>query len=553
MGVSQSFPASEPTIGRAVVFELRDNPPLLAGITLGIVGYSAGHTALALGAGSLAAGLGGAASVVLPEAWARPTWAPVYFGLAGAFVKAASASLLAHGERSLAARTAARFRLRALGRLLGTGLTTPAPKVVAALSVHLREIESAVALGHLATVRSIAQLSPLVAALIVWFPRLSAAGILLAVPFGLGLSMFRRRARAAASRAQSLAEELECGVDELVRNADLWRAYGAGDRVVGVVAEASREAGRAAARVDLIRAALSGTNEILGVLAVLLALSFGARWGGASGATLLPFAALFFMGYRPLRDLGDARSWVTRGALGREVIGQLASPPAIDTTRSSAEEGSSPHAPGALELDRFGASARGPRTTLTLAPGQLACLIGPTGSGKSTLIRALLGLEPAVGTARWAGRDLTHAPAGPDRRPFAWVPQDAPLVTGSVIDNVMLVGASRADAARALAAVGAERLLEIPEAIGPGGRPLSGGERRLVSLARALASGQPAILLDEPTEGLDAEATRTVLAALAALRGKRTLLIATHRDDVCGIADCVVTIGERDALRTAAE
>lgn len=541
----------KPTIGKAVLFELRTSPALLVGVTLGIVGYSAGHAALALGAGSLAAGLGGAASVGWPEAWAGPVWTPTYFSLAGAIVKASSASLLAYSERTVAARTTARFRLSTLAGLLRAGSSTPAPRVLASLAVNLREIDAAIALGHLSAVRSIAQLLPLAVCLVVWSPGLSAAGVLLAMPFGWGLSVLRKRARRAAGRAQALAEELECGVDELVRNADLWRVYGAGDRVMGVVAEASRTSGVAAARVDLFRAALSGTNEVIGVLAVLGALSLGARLGGASGATLLPFAALFFMGYRPLRDFGDARSWTTRGALALDAIRSVAR--SLGAEAAAVEVTSARPAASILDLQCYGASSRGPRTTLTLAPGEIACLVGPTGSGKSTLIRTLLGLEPAAGIASWAGHDLTRAPAGPSHRPFAWVPQEAPLVTGTVIDNVMLIGANRADATRALAAVGADHLLAIPETeiIGPGGRPLSGGERRLLSLSRALASGLPLILLDEPTEGLDPEATRTVLAALLELRGKRTLLIATHREEVCRVADRVIAIGDTGVARAA--
>ncbi|HEX4477132.1 MAG TPA: AAA family ATPase, partial [Polyangiaceae bacterium] len=155
---------------------------------------------------------------------------------------------------------------------------------------------------------------------------------------------------------------------------------------------------------------------------------------------------------------------------------------------------------------------------------------------------------------------------GPSERPFAWVPQDAPLVTGSVADNVLLLGGSDATARAALDDVGAGRLGasdhdardanhrgDERDVIGPGGRPLSGGERRLLSLARALASSLPVLLLDEPTEGLDPDATRSVLAALARLRGRRSIVIATHREEVLPLADRVVRLGQSAPKAIAAE
>jgi ABC-type multidrug transport system fused ATPase/permease subunit len=139
---------------------------------------------------------------------------------------------------------------------------------------------------------------------------------------------------------------------------------------------------------------------------------------------------------------------------------------------------------------------------------------------------------------RYAGEDLSNAELGPGARPFAWVPQDAMLVTGTILDNVALWSGDEEHARAALEAVGAHALLaRATDRVGPGGRALSGGERRLVAIARALASGSPVLLLDEPTEGLDPDAEAAVLSALVELRGTRTLIVVSHRPSVAAIAD----------------
>jgi ABC-type transport system involved in cytochrome bd biosynthesis fused ATPase/permease subunit len=170
-------------------------------------------------------------------------------------------------------------------------------------------------------------------------------------------------------------------------------------------------------------------------------------------------------------------------------------------------------------------------------------LRGPTGIGKTTLLRTLLGLERAKGgTISYGGRALVDG-VGPGKRPFAWVPQEAPVLADTLEANVMLADGT-SSARETLGALGAGHLEETLRGarLGAAGRAVSGGERQWISLARAVATRQPVLLLDEPTSGLDAAAQERVLHAIARMRGERTVIIVTHRPEPARVADLVVDL-----------
>ena len=467
-----------------------------------------------------------------------------YVGLAAAVVKASAVIMLTYSETRLAGRVADRARAQVVSALLNFGLHDAAPRVHATIAVRVRELEACVESGVLGSIRAMAQLLPLALALIILSPPLALAGTLGLLPFGVGLAALRRRWRSESAKAQGLSEELHAGVDELVINVDLFRSYGAGSVIERALLALAERATAAGARVDAARAALSGGNEVLAALFVVGVVALAPRYGVVLGdGMLIAFCALLFMAYRPLRELGDARAACLRGSVALEALEQVKREGRQPPPARQVESDSFRLVP--LELTGLGAERGGPRTTARIEPGEVVCVVGKTGSGKTTLLRVLLGLEPAVGRLRYANIDITDAPVGPRARPFAWVPQDAPLVTGTLLFNVALLGGSPRSAREALQTIGAECLFESlgDTPIGPGARPLSGGERRQVAIARALCSGLPVLLLDEPSEGLDEAARLQVLRALELLRGRRSVIVVTHRRELAACADRIVHLG----------
>jgi len=185
-------------------------------------------------------------------------------------------------------------------------------------------------------------------------------------------------------------------------------------------------------------------------------------------------------------------------------------------------------------------------------PGETVAVVGPTGSGKSTLGLLLARLwEPPPGTVFVGDRDVTSIPFAALRTAIGYVPQEAFLFSRSVLENVTLEreGVGRTEAAAAAAAAGIEaEIAGLPEGwetvVGERGLTLSGGQRQRVALARALVAAPPIFVLDDIFASVDVLKEREILARLRGVARARTVLLMTHRLRAAQVADRVVVLVE---------
>ncbi len=193
--------------------------------------------------------------------------------------------------------------------------------------------------------------------------------------------------------------------------------------------------------------------------------------------------------------------------------------------------------------------------TLSWPQGQRLALVGPVGSGKSTLILLLTGLmAPSAGRIRLNGRPIDEYDPETLRRCFAVAPQDPGLFSGSVRQNLLLgrPGAVESELRQALAAVQLDDFVaSLPQGLdtwlGEAGVTLSGGQARRLSIARALLKRAPVLILDEPGEGLDYRTERSLLEAVAKELKGRSLLLITHRGAGLDLVDERVSLGANPA------
>lgn len=314
-------------------------------------------------------------------------------------------------------------------------------------------------------------------------------------------------------------------------------------KAYGLDGWAARQVMEAAARSDRAQIALARAGGWMTVWqAVATGLAVAAVIPATAGASL-PMTALAalaaVMGIESVAGLVGALHQNGAAAQALERLDDMLPEPLIN-------HGTAPQAPVLTWAALNGA----------MLPPMRIGLFGPSGAGKTTLIERLIGLRTAMpGEAMLDGHDAAGVSETARRALFAYAAQDVRLLDGTIRQNLAMAGPVDDDALwRALddAALG-ERVradpLGLDARVGPNGERLSGGERRRLGLARAYLRDAPWLVLDEPTEGLDAATEARVLTALARRLEARSqgLILVSHRVGPIEICDRLARVDGIDA------
>ncbi|XP_041806921.1 ATP-binding cassette sub-family B member 6, mitochondrial [Chelmon rostratus] len=188
--------------------------------------------------------------------------------------------------------------------------------------------------------------------------------------------------------------------------------------------------------------------------------------------------------------------------------------------------------------------------TFTVEAGQTVALVGPSGSGKSSILRLLFRFyDPQRGSIRIDGQDISKVRQSSLRSYIGVVPQDTVLFNDTVGNNIRYSRVTASDQEVERAAVAADihtRILELPQGydteVGERGLKLSGGEKQRVAIARTILKEPQIILLDEATSSLDTQTERNIQASLAEVCTNRTTIVVAHRLSTIVGADQILVV-----------
>jgi len=387
-----------------------------------------------------------------------------------------------------------------------------------------------------------------------WDFTLIAIGV---TPFLLMFVMrFKKAVKEVTRTVRVKQSEVVAVVEEGLGSVRAVKAFGRQDLEVAHMQAASHATIEAALKARQVKSLLSP------VVSVVVAFCTGiVLWRGTSlivAGTMTAGALTVYLAYltkffKPVKDLASMTSVIAQTTVALERIQKILSADDIIPERADATDPG--RVKGAITLDHvafgYGDDAEVLKDVcFTIQPGQVVGVVGPTGSGKSTVLSLIPRFyDPSAGRVLIDGVDVSTYKLAALRAQVGFVLQETVLFRGTIRENIAYgrPGASDEEVVAAAKLANADEFIRrmphgYDSVVGERGDTLSGGQRQRIGIARAVIRDSPIMILDEPTAALDTESERLVIEGLERLMKGRTVIMIAHRLSTLRDADKIIVL-----------
>jgi len=387
-----------------------------------------------------------------------------------------------------------------------------------------------------------------------WDFTLIAVGV---TPFLLMFVMrFKKAVKEVTKVVRVKQSEVVAVVQEGLGSVRAVKAFGRQDLELAHMQAASHATIEAALKARQVKSMLSPVVSIVVALCTAIVLWKGTALivaGAMTAGALTVYLAYLTKFFKPVKDLASMASAIAQTTVALERIQKILS---ADEIIPEHPDGIDPgRVKGAITLEHvaFGYDKDTPvlrDVSFEIAPGQIVGVVGPTGSGKSTVLSLIPRFyDPTAGRVLIDGTDVAAFRLAGLRAQVGFVLQETVLFRGTIRENIAYgrPGATDEEVVAAAKLANADEFISrmphgYDSVVGERGDTLSGGQRQRIGIARAVIRNSPIMILDEPTAALDTESERLVIDGLQRLMKGRTVIMIAHRLSTIRDADKIIVL-----------
>jgi subfamily B ATP-binding cassette protein MsbA len=372
----------------------------------------------------------------------------------------------------------------------------------------------------------------------------------------LFVARFKKAVKKATHEVRKEQAEIVSVVQQGLESMQVVQAFAREDTEEKALQQVSEQTVRAALKARSVKSLLSPVVTITVALCTAIVLWRGAHLILTDAMTigaLTVYLAYLSKFFKPVKDLATTTNAIAQAAVGVDRIRAILETDTVMRERDDAAQ--CEKIEGAIEFEHvaFGYDASTPilrDVSFTIRPGEFVGVVGPTGSGKSTIVSLIPRFfDPQSGVVRIDSQDVRDYRLKELRDHIGYVLQDTVLFRGSIAENIAFgkPDAGRDEVVTAAKLANADEFISrMPNGydtmVGERGSTMSGGQRQRIGIARVMVRNSPLLLMDEPTAALDSESEKQVISALEELMKGRTVIMIAHRLATIRDADKILVI-----------